>query len=230
MGTHDTRKREFAADAGSAKLLGDDRPDGRPMMTALARLSQLHQRQPHADLWVELLSTHPSTERRIKELATVSRVQSTDVEALLATPAIAPDPSECYDAPATPDSNAIFSGAWQEANAVRYGWVIMAAVPLAAIAASLLTEQLDALGPARFLLGILVGCVFAKLLVVAASAHNYARLSRRLSAKLGATGFLRGSRPAIRRASSVGIVTMTQGWHVSRRAASSTSANARTSN
>jgi Zn-dependent protease with chaperone function len=192
---HDMRRREFGADAGSAKLIGDGRPDGRPMMTALARLSQLHQRKAHADFWVELLSTHPSTERRIKELATASRVQSTDVEALLATPAIAPDPSECYDAPAAPDSNAIFNRAWQEANAVRYGWIIMLAVPVAAVAASLLTEQLPAFGSARFLLGILLGCVFAKLLVVAATAYNYGRFSRRLSAKLGATGFLMGLSP-----------------------------------
>ena len=192
---HATRRREFAADAGSAKLLGDGRPNGRPMMTALARLSQLHQRQPHADLWVELLSTHPSTERRIKQLATVSRIAATEIDVILATPVAAPDPSECYGAPVASDSNAIFNRAWQEANAVRYGWVIMAAVPLAAIAASLLTEQLDALGPARFLLGILVGCVLAKLLVVAASAHNYARLSRRLSAKLDAKGSLMGLAP-----------------------------------
>ncbi|HEV8147542.1 MAG TPA: M48 family metalloprotease [Bryobacteraceae bacterium] len=192
---HDTRKREFAADAGSAKLIGDGRPDGRPMMTALARLSQLHQRNPHVDVWVELLSTHPSTERRIQKLATASRVAAIEVETLLATPAIAPEPSECYDPPAAPDSNAIFNRAWQEKNAARYGWIIMLAVPLAAIAASLLTEQLPALGSARFLLGILVGCVFAKLLVVAGTAYHYGKFSRRLSTKLGATGFLAGLAP-----------------------------------
>lgn len=187
----DTRRREFAADAGSAKLIGD----GRAMMAALARLSQLHNRKAHADFWVELLSTHPSTERRVQALAAAARIPNAEVDTILGTPVAAPDPSECYESPASVDSTAIINPAWQEANAVRYGWVIMIAIPLAAIAASLLTEQLDAFGPARFLIGILVGCVLAKLLVVAASADNYARLSRRLSTKLGATGFLTGLAP-----------------------------------
>ncbi len=191
----DTRRREFAADAGSAKLLGDGSPDGRAMMTALARLSHLHRRQPQCDLWVELLSTHPSTERRIRKLAAASRVAPAEVDALLAAPVTQLDPSQCYEAPAAVHSTAIFTPAWQHANAMRYGWIIMLAVPLAAIAASLLTEQLAALGSARFFLGILFGCVLAKLLVVAASAYNYRKLSRRLSVKLGATGFLTGLAP-----------------------------------
>jgi heat shock protein HtpX len=190
------RKREFAADAGSATITGDPRA----MIRALARLVRIHKRPLEASWWIDFLSTHPSIGRRIRALAARAGLSAEEVSALhAAAAATIPENDQPYETPADPDPSGIFSPAWQTANGNRYAWTVLLAVPVAAVAAALLTELLIAwipsMGFAPYFVGIIVGCVLAKGIVVAVMARGYALLSRRLSQKLSAQGILTGLAP-----------------------------------
>jgi Zn-dependent protease with chaperone function len=181
------RQREYAADRGAVMLTGDPRS----MIRGLARLHRCHERPLETSFWVELLSTHPSTGKRIRAIAAAAGLPSGEV-AMLSNP---PDVGETYDVPDATYGGSIFNEAWQRANSKRYGVAIMLAVPAVAVAVTLLMERLPVDFGWQLVGGLLLGCVLTKLVVMAVMERGYSRLGRKLTGKLGSSGILVGLAP-----------------------------------
>ncbi len=73
------RKQELAADALGAEMLGDPRA----MMRMLAHVSCLNRIKADRPRWVQAISTHPATERRVHALAARFAVPQDEADAIL---------------------------------------------------------------------------------------------------------------------------------------------------
>ena len=174
------RKREFLADAGSAALTGDPRA----MISALARISRHNERPLAINPVAEWFSSHPSTEKRIRALA--AGLDQAELETLRNTD----DPAAGYPLPPE-DAATVFSLAWQNANGARYSWTVLLT---ASVSGLFIAGLLEKIGPGfpQFVGGLVLGCAITKLVGTAVMAANYARLGRKLGAKLGDAGQLVG--------------------------------------
>jgi len=177
------RKREFAADAGAVSLTGDPRA----LIAALARILRHNKRPLQYSPAVEWCSSHPSTHKRIRALAAAGRLDTADVETLCERD----DPGEPYTLPPH-DSSAIFTLAWQQANATRYVWTVFLGASAAGLFVTWLLARFAGTGVPQLLGGIVLGCALTSFLATKVMSGNYARLRRKLASKLGAGGQLVG--------------------------------------
>jgi Zn-dependent protease with chaperone function len=117
-----SRRNEFAADAGSAKLTGN----AEAMITALARLTRLNTMPLQWGKLDEKILTHPSTLRRIMRLASDAGIQEARVSELLSG-SFAP-PGDTYPIPPTAlPAGKIFSTRYKTQLASKSAWWIMLA-------------------------------------------------------------------------------------------------------
>ena len=183
------RKREFAADAGAAALTGDPRA----MISSLARIARNNSLPLAMSPVAEWFSSHPSTPKRIRALAAAARLEAAEVEGLCASD----DPGVPYELPQEEIGTAIFTPAWQKANAGMYGWVVIFASSGAGLLVAILLYKLMGARPGgggamQLIAGIAAGCALTKALAALSMSGNFARLHRRLEARLGVGGQLVG--------------------------------------
>ena len=180
---HGARKREFAADAGSAALTGDPRS----MISALAKITRRNGRPLDCHPVLEWFSTHPSTEKRIRALAAIARLDTAELAALRDSDELGAG----YPLPAE-EVGAVFTLAWQNANAARYTWTVLLGASGAGLLVAWLLDKFAGSGFTQLLGGILLGCAITKALAAMVMSVNYARLKWKLAAKLGVIGQLVG--------------------------------------
>ncbi len=181
------RKREFAADASAAALTGDPRA----MISSLARISRNNDSPLDMNAMTEWMSSHPSTRKRIWALAAAARLEASEVETLCASD----DPGERYEIPAEPSGGEVFTPAWQRTNAGIYGWVLIFGCCSAGLLVAWILSRFTGFGIAPILSGIVLGCALTKCATAVAMARSYARLKRKLAAKLGVGGQIVGFAP-----------------------------------
>jgi len=178
------RRREFAADASAAALTGDPRA----MISSLARVSRNNNTPLDMNAAAEWISSHPSTAKRFRALAAAWRLGASEVETLCT----GSEPGESYELPAEEAGGALFNPAWQRTTAGVYGWTALFAASGAGLSIAWLCFRYAGAGVAQLAGGILLGCLFTKALSAAVMATAYARLRRKLEAKLGISGQLVG--------------------------------------
>jgi len=151
-----SRRNEFAADAGSAKLTGN----AEAMITALARLTRLNTMPLQWGKLDEKILTHPSTLRRIRRLATDGGINEARVSELLRG-SFAP-PADTYPIPPTAlPAGKIFSTRYKTQLAGNFAWwIILTTVVLPACVA--LAAHWGRLEGEKLLLAYLFG-LFATL-------------------------------------------------------------------
>jgi heat shock protein HtpX len=183
------RKREFAADAGAAALTGDPRA----MISSLARIARNNNIPLEMNAIAELFSSHPSTPKRIRALAAAARLNAAEVENLCSSD----DPGDSYELPQpqAQESGAIFTPAWQKVNAGVYGWVVIFGSCGAGLLVAWPLDRFTHAGVAAVCAGIALGCTLTKGLAATQMSINYARLRRKLKARLGVGGQLVGLAP-----------------------------------
>jgi Zn-dependent protease with chaperone function len=180
----EARRREFAADASAAALTGDPRA----MISSLARVSRNNKILLEMNAAAEWLSTHPSTRKRIQTLAAAARLSPSEVESLCNSD----DPGYPYELPAQEAVGVIFTPAWQKMNAGVYGWAVLLGNSAAGLFVAWLLYRTTGAGTAQLLGGMVLGCLLTKGLTATLMSSNYARLRRKLEAKLGVRGQLVG--------------------------------------
>jgi Zn-dependent protease with chaperone function len=117
-----SRRNEFAADAGAAKLTGD--PEA--MITGLAKLSRLNTMPMQWGRMEEKTLTHPSMLRRITRLARSAGIAEERIPELLRQSATAP--LDVYTIPATSlPHGKVFSTRFRTSLAFRLAWSILVA-------------------------------------------------------------------------------------------------------
>jgi Zn-dependent protease with chaperone function len=182
------RRREFAADAGAVALTGDPRA----MISSLARVMRTNGYPLDMNSLAVWFSSHPSTRTRIRALAAAARLAPAEMEALCTIDDAGPK----YELGAEETGNAIFTPDWQRKNAGVYAWAVMLGVAAAAVLAALLAHRLGAYGFSHgavpILGGIVLGCLLTKGWASMVMALNFARLRRKLEARLGVRGQLVG--------------------------------------
>jgi Zn-dependent protease with chaperone function len=115
-----SRRNEFAADAGSAKLTGN----AEAMITALARLTRLNTMPLQWGKLDEKILSHPSTLRRIRRLASDAGINDARVSELLSG-SFAP-PADSYPIPRTAlPAGKIFSTRYKTQAAGKSAWCIL---------------------------------------------------------------------------------------------------------
>ena len=183
------RKREFAADAGAAALTGDPRA----MISSLARIARNNNVPLEMNAIAELFSSHPSTPKRIRALAAMARLDAAEVASLCSSD----DPGDSYELPQPQEQQggAIFTPTWQKTNAGIYGWVAIFGSCGAGLLVASLLERFTRAGVLPVCAGIALGCILTKALAASQMSINYARLRRKLEARLGAGGQLVGLAP-----------------------------------
>jgi hypothetical protein len=77
-------------------------------------------------------------------------------------------------------------------NAGVYGWTVLLGSSAAGLSVAWLLFRTAGAGPAQLLGGIAIGCLLTKAMAATVMSTNYARLRRRLEAKLGARGQIVG--------------------------------------
>ena len=126
-----SRRNEFSADAGAAKLTGD----AEAMMTALARISRLNTMPIHWGKLDEKMLTHPSTMRRIKRLAHAGGIPEARIPELLSQSAT--PPVDVYSIPVSAlPLGKIFSTRYKARVALINTWILIvstATVPAAVV-------------------------------------------------------------------------------------------------
>jgi Zn-dependent protease with chaperone function len=127
-----SRRNEFAADAGSAKLTGNTEA----MMTALARITRLNTMPLQWSKLDEKLLTHPSTLRRINRLAAEAGISEARTAELLAQSAL--PPHDTYSIPATAlPAGKIFSTRYKTQLNWKIAWsIIVVSIIVPAVTAS----------------------------------------------------------------------------------------------
>jgi Zn-dependent protease with chaperone function len=178
------RRREFAADASAAALTGDPRA----MISSLARISRNNKIPLDMNAAAEWLATHPSTRKRIHALAAAARLTPSEVESLCNSD----DPGDPYELPAEEAAGVIFTPAWQKMNAGVYGWSVLLGSSAAGLFVAWLLYRTAGAGTAQLMGGMVLGCLLTKGLTATLMSGNYARLRRKLDAKLGVRGQLVG--------------------------------------
>lgn len=207
---HRARKHEFAADASAAALTGDPRA----MISGLARVARSNNIPLEMNAAAEWLSTHPSTGKRIRTLAFAARLGANEVDALCGSD----DPGASYELPPPASAGPIFTPAWQKINAGVYGWTALLGASCAGLSVAWLLDQSGWTVAVQLLVGIALGCLLTKGLAATVMASNYARLRRKLEARLGVSGQLVGlavdSEPRVyggRRFSDAGLLWFAEG-------------------
>lgn len=178
------RRREFAADASAAALTADPRA----MISSLARISRNNKIALDMNAAAGWLSTHPSTRKRIHALAAAARLTPSEVESLCNSD----DPGEPYELPAEEATGVVFTPVWQKMNAGVYGWAVLLGSSAAGLFVAWLLYRWTGAGTMQLLGGIVLGCLLTKGLAATLMLSNYARLRRKLEAKLGVTGQIVG--------------------------------------
>jgi heat shock protein HtpX len=178
------RKREFAADANAAAITGDPRA----MIGSLARISRNNQTSLDMNTAAEWFSSHPSTRKRIRALAAAWGLGASEVEVLCAGGI----PGESYELPAVEAGGPVFSPEWQKTTAGFYGWTVLSGSSGAGLAVAWLCYRFAGAGMAQLAGGIVLACLLTKALAATAIATAYARLRRKLQARLGVSGELVG--------------------------------------
>jgi hypothetical protein len=163
------------------------------MISSLARIARNNSLPLDMNPVAEWFSSHPSNPRRIRALAAAARLDAAEVERLCGSD----DPGESYEVPQEEADRAIFTPAWQTINARIYGWVVIFGSCGAGLLAAWLADRFDGNGSGGFgtvgiLAGIALGCIATKGLAATAIASNFARLHRRLEARIGVQGQLVG--------------------------------------
>ena len=184
---HGSRKREFAADASAAALTGDPRA----MISSLARIARNNDHPLDMNAIVERFSSHPSTSSRIRALAAAARLETAEVETLSRVD----DPGEHYEIPVEERGPELFTPGWQKTNGGIFGWLAIFGSCGAGLLVAWLLDKFTGFGIVPVLGGVALGCALTKGLAATAMALNYARLRRKLAAKLGVCGQLVGLAP-----------------------------------
>lgn len=149
-----SRRNEFAADAGAVKLTGD----AEALITALAKLSRLNTMPIHWGKLDEKLLTHPSTLRRMKRLARIGGISEARLPELLSQSLARPADVYTIPASALPAGKA-FSTQYKSRLAMRHGWIVIwTTVTLPGIVA--LLAQWANLAGAALWFAYLLGLVF----------------------------------------------------------------------
>jgi len=187
-GLRGMRKCEFAADANAAALTGDPRA----MISSLARIARKNG-SANMNAVAEWFSSHPSTLKRIRALAAAARLDAAEVDSLCNQD----DRGDRYQLPQEESDGPIFTPGWQTVNAGIYGWVTILGSCGAGLSIAWLLIRFGAFnageyGVVQVIAGIAIGCIFTKGLAATLMAMNYARLRRKLQAKLGIGGQLVG--------------------------------------
>jgi Zn-dependent protease with chaperone function len=176
---HAARKREFVADAGAVKLTGD----AQALISGLVKISRHHSKPLDFSAAVEWLSSHPSTRKRIRAMASQASLDAAEVEQLCSAGLA----GECYTVPQQ-DAAVVFTPAWQAANAGYYGWSVLAAASGGGLLIAWLLDRFAGAGLAQLIAGVALGCALTKIFSTAVVSANYARLKGKLACKLGVTG------------------------------------------
>jgi hypothetical protein len=137
---------------------------------------------------VEWFSSHPSTPRRIGALAAAAWLDAAEVESLCASD----DPGERYEIPAEDNSPELFTLTWQKTNGGIYGWLVVFGSCGAGLLVAWFLDRFIGFAIVTVLGGIVLGCALTKGVAATAMARNYARLRRKLAAKLGVEGQIVG--------------------------------------
>lgn len=141
-----SRRNEFAADAGAVKLTGD----AEAMITGLARVTRLNTMPINWGKLDEKMLTHPSTLRRIAQLARAGGIPEEHVPELLGQ-AAAP-PTDVYSIPATALlTGKIFSTQYKIRRSWVSSWAMMLATAMIPAAVALAIQQAQPSGPLRSL-------------------------------------------------------------------------------
>ena len=169
-----SRRNEFAADAGALKLTGD----GEALITGLAKLTTLNTMPIHWSKFDEKLLTHPSTLRRIKQIARESGIPEERIPYLLNPPA--PAQNDVYSIPDTAlPAGKLFSSQYKTRVAARYTWTSLLSASLIPGAVAYAAQAGDSTGTIWWTI-YLVGFV----LTIAAETIVARFYSRRLLPKL----------------------------------------------
>ncbi|MGP8227614.1 MAG: M48 family metallopeptidase [Terracidiphilus sp.] len=184
---HGARKREFAADASAAALIGDPRG----MISSLARIARYNYQPLDLNAMAECFSSHPSTRRRIRALAIAARLGKAEVENLCDKD----DPVEHYEIPAEEHGGELFTPGWQKNNTGIHVWSVIFGSCGAGLPVAWFLYRFSAFEVAQAVAGIVLGCLLTKGLVSAVMAFSYTRLRRKLAEKLGVGGQLLGFAP-----------------------------------
>jgi Zn-dependent protease with chaperone function len=153
-----SRRNEFAADAGSVKLTGD----AEALITGLAKISRLNTMPIHWGKLDEKMLTHPSTLRRIRQLARAGDISEARIPELLAHSADAP--TDVYPVPSTVSlSGKVFSTRFKTQLANLNAWTLMLAAAIIPTLVALLIQRTHLEGSSReeaYVAGLLltVGC------------------------------------------------------------------------
>lgn len=139
-----SRRNEFAADAGAVKLTGD----AEAMITGLARVSRLNTMPMQWGKFDEKMLTHPSTLRRMAQLARAGNISEARIPELLSQ-TVAP-PTDVYPIPPTASlAGKIFSTQYKTRQSWVIGWTMMLAAPMVPCVVTLGVQWAHLPGPAR---------------------------------------------------------------------------------
>lgn len=181
-----SRRNEFAADAGAVKLTGD----AEAMITALVKLSRLNTMPMHWGKLDEKLLTHPSTLRRVKRLARLGGIPEARLPELLSQSLAVP--VDVYPIPpgALP-AGKVFSTQFKSRLAVKIAWIfILATATLPAIVA-FAAQSANLTGTAlwlTYLFGIVLTLTVNMALANFLPLRGHPELERALRKKCAAEG------------------------------------------
>lgn len=181
-----SRRNEFTADAGSAKLTGD--PES--MMTSLIKISRLNKLPIHWNRLNESGMTHPSTTRRLLAIAKSAGIAPERVRQLLAE--TLGSPAETYPLPATvAPRGKVFSTRYKSNVQNFHAWLslLVFALPPAAFAVAIVTLQLNGRRMwAGYIVGFLSSLAVSLVIQNRVAMHGQKRLAAQLRRKAADEG------------------------------------------
>jgi len=178
------RKREFAADASAAALLGAPQP----MISSLAKVSRNNKSPLTINAAAEWFSSHPSIEKRIQAIATAWRLPAPEVMALCENNA----PVDSYELPAEQPGKTLFTATLQKNIAGISGWSVLILACIFGLSVPYVLLKSAGPGPIPLAAGILLACILTKAIAAFTMAASYHRLQRKLAAKLDVRGQIVG--------------------------------------
>jgi Zn-dependent protease with chaperone function len=177
-----SRRNEFTADAGSVKLTGD----AEALITGLAKVSRLNTMPIHWGKLDEKMLTHPSTLRRIRQLACANGISEARIPELLAQSADAP--TDVYLVPSTVSpSGKVFSTRFKTQLANLNAWILMLAVVIIPTMVALVIQRTHLEGPLRemaYIAGLLLTVGSYGILLNFLPLRGMQKLASRLREKL----------------------------------------------
>jgi Zn-dependent protease with chaperone function len=181
-----SRRNEYAADTGAWRLTGD----AQALITGLARVSRLNTMPIEWGKLDEKMLTHPSTMRRMKNLAHLEGLSEALIPDLLRSSA--EPPTDTYPVPpAAQLSGKIFSTRFKAASSSSYAWISILSTALVPTGFALAVQQFRLSG--FLLLGaLLLGVVCTVSVSLAVSIvfplRGMPRIEKRLREKLQTDG------------------------------------------